>query len=353
MSTARYLSPYDQIHAWLASHQPALTCRATTPQEFRAWQRAFRARLLKLLGPTPEPAAPRLEVVEEVDRGDYVRRKVVFDSERCASVPAYLLLPKGLKPGERRPGILAAHGHGRGKVDICAVVESEEEYKNQVEPLNYAYALGFVKRGYVVLAPDWRCFGERANPPEWVRAGRDTCNVSYLALGYAGFHLLRLQVWDAQRCLDVLQSLPMVNPSRLGMAGLSYGGTMTTYTAALDRRIKVACISGYVSTIDDAMGTRGLGNFCGSQYMPGLRTIGEIADVAALIAPRPLVVEMGELDQCFVIEDMKRAFAHLQAAYKAAGAAGRLHADIHPNSHAWSGKVAYPVFAKVLKHREP
>jgi len=263
-------------------------------------------------------------------------------------VPAYLLVPKDLGRGEKRPGILAAHGHGRGKDDICAVVESEQAYRDQVEPLNYAYAVGFVQRGYVVLAPDWRCFGERANPPDWVRAGRDTCNVSYLALGYAGYHLLRLQVWDAQRAIDVLQSLPQVDPRRLGMGGLSYGGTMTTYTAALDPRVKVACISGYLSTLEDAMGPRGNGNFCGSQYMPGLRTLGDIADVACLIAPRPLVVEMGEEDQCFVIEDMKKAFAHLAQAYKAAGRPERLVPDVHPSPHAWSGRIAYPFFARHL-----
>jgi len=349
--SARYYSPYQSIHAWMAGERPALPCEATNRQEFARWKRAFRARLLRLLGPTPPPAPRNLEVLEESDQGDYIRRKVVFDSERYASVPAYLLIPKDIKPGERRPGILAAHGHGRGKIDVCGVVESEEEFQNQVAPLNYAYAVGFVQQGYVVLAPDWRCFGERANPADWVRPGRDTCNVSYLALGYAGYHLLRLQVWDAQRCLDVLQSLPMVDGHRLGMAGLSFGGTMTTYTTALDPRIRVACISGYVSTLDDAMGDRGLGNFCGSQYMPGLRTIGDIADVASLIAPRPLVVEMGEQDQCFVIDDAKQAFARVAQAYKAAGHPERLHADIHPAGHAWSGKVAYPVFARVLRHR--
>ena len=348
MSKVRYLSPYDSIQAWMAGERPALPCQARSPQELASWQRRFRARLRRLLGPTPLPAPPRLAVLEESDQGDYLRRKIVFDSERYSSVSAYLLLPKGLAPGERRPGILAAHGHGRGKVDVCAVVEDEQGYREQVAPLNYDYAVGFVRRGYVVLAPDWRGFGERQSPPDWVRAGRDQCNVNYLALGYAGYHLLRLQVWDAQRSLDLLQSLPEVDGRRLGMGGLSFGGTMTTYTAALDRRIKVACISGYLSTLGDAMGTRGLGNFCGSQYMPGLRTLGEIADVACLIAPRPLVVEMGRQDTCFVIEDMQRAYQHLAQAYHAAGRPDRLVADVHEGPHAWSGRQAYPWFAKWL-----
>ena len=53
-----------------------------------------------------KPAPKRLEVV---DRGDHVREKILFDSSAGVRVPAWLLLPKDLARGEKRPGILAAH----------------------------------------------------------------------------------------------------------------------------------------------------------------------------------------------------------------------------------------------------
>jgi dienelactone hydrolase len=140
-----------------------------------------------------------------------------------------------------------------------------------------------------------------------------------------------------------------VDPERLGVGGLSFGGTMTTYLAALEPRLKVACISGYVSTVKgDAITMRGKGNFCGSQYMPGLLTIGDIPDVAGLIAPKPLCVEMGEQDQCFVIEDAKAAFAHVERIYAAAGASDRLIADVFPGGHEWSGRKSFAWFAHWL-----
>ena len=90
------------------------------------------------------------EVLRREDMGDYVREKVIYDTEAFASVPAYVLVPKDLQKGEKRPGILAAHGHGIGKnplVGLDADENPHEEYQKQL-------AIQFVKRGYVVVAPD-------------------------------------------------------------------------------------------------------------------------------------------------------------------------------------------------------
>jgi dienelactone hydrolase len=342
----RYLNPFDGVMAWIKHEKSDLTFEGKTREDYETWEKAFRSRLKRLLGPLPERVPLDPEIVETVDCGDYIREKVIYDTEKYASVPAYVLIPKGLKPGEKRPGILAAHGHGRGKVDICAVYDTPEE-SEFVGALNYDYARQFARRGYVVIAPDWRGFGERLSPKEWAREGRDPCNVNYMAHGYLGHHLLALQIWDGMRTVDYLQSRPEVDGKRLGVAGLSFGGTMTTYLAALEPRLKVACISGYLSTVKgDAMTLRGNGNFCGAQYMPGLLTIGDIPEVAGLIAPKPLCVEMGEQDQCFVIEDTKKAFAQLKKIYKAAGVPERLIGDVHPGGHVWSGAKSFPWFEK-------
>jgi len=344
----RYLSPFDSVMAWIEGEQSDLTFTRAMEDDYRRWRDAFEARLLGLLGPTPEMAAPEPEVLETVDCDDHIREKVVFDSEKYASVPAYVLLPKGLEPGERRPGILAAHGHGRGKVDVCGIADTQED-TDHIAGCNYDYGRQFVRRGYIVVAPDWRGFGERRSPAEWARPNRDPCNVNYMATGYTGHHLLALQIWDGMRTVDYLQSRPEVDPQRLGVAGLSFGGTMTTYLAALEPRLKVACISGYISTVKgDAMTMRGLGNFCGAQYMPGLLTIGDIPEVAGLIAPKPLMVESGEEDACFVIDDAKAAYSRLERIYAAAGAADRLDVDVFPGPHAWSGAKAFDWFERWL-----
>ncbi len=344
----RNLSPYESVWAWIRSEKPKLSFDGASYEDFVGWRVKFKERLLELLGRWPKKVPLNPEVVESVDLGDYVREKVIYDVDEYSSVSAYVLVPKDVGSG-RRPGILAAHGHGRGKVDVCGVVKDKEEYDRFIKPLNYDYAVGFVKRGYVVIAPDWRGFGERSSPEEWVRPHRDKCNVNYFAYGYLGYHLLTLQIWDGMRTIDYLQSRSEVDGDRIGCAGLSFGGTMTMYLAALDDRVKVACISGYLSTIrGDAMGMRAKANFCGAQYMPGLLRIGDIPDVAGLIAPKPLLIEMGERDTCFVIDDAKRAYEKLKRIYMAAGAPERLDCDIHPGGHSWSGAKAYDWFKRWL-----
>ena len=77
-----------------------------------------------------------------------------------------------------------------------------------------APALHLVKEGYVVIAPDWRPFGERSINSRFTRPNRDGCNVSYLGFGYFGYHLLTLNVWDAMRSIDVLESLDIVDKER-------------------------------------------------------------------------------------------------------------------------------------------
>jgi dienelactone hydrolase len=235
---------------------------------------------------------------------------------------------------------------------VVGIAASREDYDRFIKPLNYDYGRQFAERGYIVIAPDWRGFGEREPDREWVRGGRDGCNVNYLALGYFGHHLLTLQIWDGIRTIDYLQGRKEVDPSRIGCAGLSFGGTMATYLSAMDRRIKASVISGYLSTIrGDALGDRGKVNTCGAQYSPYLLLYGDIADVAGLIAPRPLLVEMGERDTCFVIDDALGAYDHLKRIYTASGHSERLEVDRFDGAHQFSGRKAFAWLDRWLWHR--
>ena len=332
--------------ARLAASARPLAFGARNVEEWREWRRAFRRAIVRELGAMPRPVPRRAQIVERTPCPAYVREKVVFDSERFASVPAWVLIPQPLTKGERRPAVMCLHGHGPGKDPLVGLGPDRQP----VDDYSHQFACRLAARGYVTITPDWRGFGERSDDAEWVRPGRDPCNVAYFAEGYFGYHRLALQIWDGMRTLDYLLSRPEVDGRRIGCIGCSFGGTMTTYLSALDRRIGVAVIVCYLSSLRDAMARA---NYCGAQYMPGLGKYADIAEVAMLIAPRPLMVQAGEKDLCFTIDDARRATRRVGKAYRVLGISERFGLDLFPGEHEIDVAPAVAWFDQWLKASNP
>jgi hypothetical protein len=330
MAKQTFFSPKAGVMQ-LLKRRPALSFAGRTARQWQAWRRGFHAELLRLMGVTPPPAPLRVETVERERCDGYTREKIRFNPDAFSTLTAHVLVPDDRARDEHavRPAVLCAHGHGWGKGEM---LEANNKIYKQM-PVRLCRDGGFV-----VIAPDWRNFGERAEDPQYVKHwggehGADGCDLSYMLYGYFGYQMLTLDVCDARRCVDYLASRRDVDADRIGMAGLSFGGTMTTYASALDHRIKACVISGYLSTLADALGDRGRGNTCGSQFLFGLRTIADIADVAGLIAPRACMIQMGERDRCFEVSDAMTAYRHLAKIYRAAGAASQLELDRFGGGH--------------------
>jgi dienelactone hydrolase len=302
------------------------------------WRARCRARLDTLLGPIPERVPLRLETLESVDCDGYRRDKVVFDSEKTMSVPAYLLVPHGrVAPG---PAVLAVHGHGPGKSEACGLERTGTP--------NADYAHQLALRGYVVLAPDLRCFGERLdwNPPDHY-----ACDLNLVHAVMAGINPLTQNLWDLARALDVLEAHPLVEPRRIGMAGLSYGATVTLFLAAVDDRVAAAVVSGYFSSWAEAH--KMPWNMCGSQVLPGMLGQLEHVDLGALVAPRPLLIESGTGDDLFPVPVARAGVEKLRAVYTSLGAADRLVHDVFEGIHEWHGVEAYPFLERWIGPGDP
>jgi len=303
-----------------------------------AWKEGRARRLRELLGPMPDPVPLNLETLESVACDGYRRDKIVFDSEADMSIPAYLLVPDGrISEGA---AILACHGHGPGKSQAVGL-----EHTNAP---NSDYALQMVKQGYVVLAPDLRCFGERLdwNPPDHYE-----CDTNMVHAAMAGWNPLAQSIWDMQRCLDVLTEHPLVDAARIGMVGLSQGGTMTLFTTAYDDRIAAAVVSGYLSSW--AVAHKMPWNMCGSQVMFGMLGKLEHEDVSALISPRPLLVESGTEDDLFPVPTATETVRRTRLVYDHDGVGDRLVHDIFEGEHQWHGTEAIPFLNHWLSHTPP
>ncbi len=334
----RNFSPWQQWMARLAAAEHEDPFPEDGPAEIAPWRERRRQRLFELLGPFPDAVPLDAQTLESVQKDGYRQETVVFDSEDTMSVPAYLLVPDGrTEPG---PAVLAIHGHGPGKSHVCGLAETAQP--------NADYARQLVRRGYVVLAPDLRCFGERVDAGP---ADHYECDTNLVHAFMAGSVPLTQNLWDMARALDLLENHPLVDPGRLGVAGLSFGGTMALFLAACDQRVAAAVVSGYLSSW--AASHAIAFNMCGSQVLPGAIGRLEHLDIAALIAPRPLLVETGTEDPIFPAEVARQTVAQLRVVYASLGVEDRLYHDVFSGGHQWHGQVAYPFLDRFLREEEP
>jgi dienelactone hydrolase len=339
---------FSMLNYWLnkiKDFEPELSFKGSTSREWEEWKRKAYPKFLELLGEFPQKVKLEAEVEYSVEEGDLIRERVVFNSEEFMSVPCQVLRPKDMKADKTNAAIICSHGHGPYGKDSVAGIKSSAAHVSDIKEYNYNYGEQMARAGFLTISPDLRAFGERRDGEDPF-PGRDACNVNFLKGAMMGIYTLTLNIWDIKCCVDYLETRAEVDSGRVGMMGLSQGGTMTTFATAAEKRIKAADIIGYVNP------WAGFGieraNYCGSQIVPNIYKYFDTDEIAGLIAPRPLLIEMGIYDDCFFIQDLLKGYEGVREIYKAAGAEDKLWADIHPNGHAFAGNKAFEFFKRYL-----
>jgi dienelactone hydrolase len=335
------LRRYDQA-------SPRLAFRARTPAEALAWQAELRAAFARLLGEWPaERCHLDPHLIDSVEDEHFTRELIVFQTQTGEYVPCYILVPRAVAPPYR--AVIALHGHGSAGARHVVGLAANAAEAELAARANYDYARQLALRGFLVFAPTLRGFGERMEPAPL----RDTSNEMYASSCEAaaydallfGQTLLGLRVWDQMRLIDYIATRPEPRGRGLACVGLSGGGTVTTYAAALEPRITCAVISCALNPYRDSILPL---SHCACNYVPGVLQIAEMADIAGLIAPRPVLIEAGTEDQGFPLAGTRRAVADLRRVYECLGAGGALETDIFEGGHRWSGAKAYDWLAKEL-----
>ena len=335
----------DALHAG-ADRDCAFT--ATTAEDARAWQEHAAPVLTRSLGFLDGPAPPvEAELEQAVDRGSYVRERAVLRTWPDATMPVWVLVPKRLDGPA--PCVLALHGHGYGVRDIVGLWEDGSE-RWQPDGYHKDFGCALAERGFVVVAPEISCFGERradysALAGELTGPAPNTCHNATTYAIMLGGSAMGLRVWDGMRAVDYLATRPEADIGRLGAMGISGGGAHTYFSTACDARIRACVISGYFCDWRHSILTF---HHCTCNYVPGLLAHGELSDFAGLIAPRPCLIEAGRRDTDFPIEAVRAAVGRSRQAWRAFGAGDALALDEFDGRHQISGRLAYDFLARHL-----
>ncbi|OGF46588.1 MAG: hypothetical protein A2231_02835, partial [Candidatus Firestonebacteria bacterium RIFOXYA2_FULL_40_8] len=255
------------------------------------------------------------------DNGKYIQEKIIITTEPGVDIPFYLLIPK--KKQFPLPLGIAIHGHGPGKIKVVGEV-AKGTYPDD------PYGKQGVNEGYVIAAPDLRGFGELMREDDRKDGKNNSCATRLFNALLFGRTMLGEKVFDISRLIDFCVTRPEVDKEKIFCYGNSGGGTTTLFSAVYDKRIKVAAVSCYFCTFKASIIDI---RHCACNYVPGMVKLGEMCDIAGLIAPRPLLIIAGKKDDIFPIKGVEFAYKKLQKVYKVAGAPKNLEKHIGPEGH--------------------
>lgn len=291
----------------------------------------LRGALAAMLGYPPPgagasvPGGPEFAQVGEDRLATYFRCRIpVLPGVHAVGL---YLVPRGL--AAPAPLVIAMHG-GAGSPEL-ATFHGGANYHDMVR--------GAVRQGYAVWAPThlFRVEGEPAD----IRQRTDR------KLRLVGTTLTAVEIFKVTRGLSSVLARPEVDPARVAMIGLSYGGYYTQLTAALDGRIKAAvssCFFGWRTAIywnSDEGGNA-------DRMFPHAGTLFPDPEIAALICPRPFQVQMGTRDDLVAVGPAREQAPRAAAYYERLGRADRFDYREFDGTHEWNGPLAWDFLARHL-----
>ncbi len=297
----RMLESRTEVRRWLEREARLVTERAAAEIASRDVWEPLRARrreeLRDMLGllPWPERSPLNPRITGTLDRGAYLVEKLAFESLPKLYVTANFYLPKH-RPGPV-PGILYVCGHGYSPYGAKTMYQR--------------HGISFAKNGYAALILDPIQIAETFALHHGV-SNQEMYDWYARAYTPAG-----VEVWNAIRALDYLETRPEVDRSRIGMTGRSGGAAMSWFTAAVDERIQaVVPVMGtgtYAAMVEDDTQRR----HCDCMF-PINFARHDLMHLGALIAPRPLLTAHGRKDALFPVpgyEEFERRIAGLYRSY--------------------------------------
>jgi len=296
--------------------------------DWEARKKAWRRQLREMFGLVPEPPRTELRpvITGRLERDGVVVEKIHFQSLPGLYVTANLYLPAKLEAPA--PAVLYACGHAKVVVDgkSCG---NKAHYQH--------HGVWFARHGYVCLMIDTIQLGEIMG----VHHG--TYRLGMWWWNSRGYTPGGVEVWNCIRALDYLETRPEVDPKRIGMTGRSGGGAYTWFTTALDDRVRVAAPIAGITDLRNYVVDDAVEGHCDCMFFVNTYRW-DYPQLAALAAPRPLLIGNTDKDTIFPLDGVLRTYWKVRGVYQLLGRLDRIGLAITEGPHHDSQELRVPVF---------
>ena len=281
----------------------------------------------EIIGKLPEskvPLNPRTRLVYDTPK--WKGYEVVLDLNEDVICYGILLIPNDIKPGERRPVVVCQHGLEGRPTDVVNPQKKTQYYNS--------FGAQLADRGFVVFAPQ--------NPYIFQNQFRQTVRKA----NPLGLSLYSFIVAQHDRILDWLVTLDFVDPGKIAYYGLSYGGKVAMrIPSILTRYCLSICAGDFNEWIWKNINLDWTGSYMwGGEYEMyefNLANTFNYAEMAALIAPRPFMVERGHSDGVGLDEYVAFEYAKVRRFYAQAGIGNRTEIEFFVGGHVIHGQGTF------------
>ena len=312
--------------------------RLKSESDWRNRQKVVRDKLVEIIGPFPEktPLNPR---ITGIIKGDGYRiEKIIYESFQGFYVTGCLYIPEKIKG--KTPAILNVIGH------------NQEAFRNELyQVINF----NLVKKGMIVFAIDPPGQGEHVQ-------NYDT-TVKFSSVGYSviehcyfgnqcflsGYSCAKYFIWDGIRAMDYLMTRKEVDTAKIGVTGFSGGGTVTSYIAALDDRVKVSIPCSWANASRRLLETKGAPDAEAILFHGMVNGI-TFEDLLEARAPKPTLLTFVSRDEYLCLQGAREAYVEAKNAYQAFGKNENLEMVEDDSRHWMTPKIRQAIYAFFMKH---
>jgi cephalosporin-C deacetylase-like acetyl esterase len=301
-------------------------------------QEVVAAKINNILGPFPARTPLNAEVTGVIDKGDYRIEKIIYESMPGFYVTGCLYIPNTIK--NRMPAILNVIGH------------DQEAFR---APLYQTINTNLAKKGMIVFAIDPPGQGEHV---QYYDSTMEFSSIGYSVIEHcyfgnqcfvSGISCAKFFIWDGVRAIDYLISRKEVDASKIGVTGFSGGGTITSYIAAVDRRVQVAIPCSWSNASRRQVETKGAFD-AESVLMHSVKDGITYEDLLEVRAPRPTMLTFTSRDQYLSLQGARDAYHEAKRAFQAFGREENIALVEDDFKHWVTPKIRSAIYAFFLKH---